>query len=206
MTDKSSTILASLANRRSYYTLTPSSPIPDAQIHSILKSIIHLTPSAFNSQTTRIVILLKQSHNQFWDIVKSVLLAKIGPERFPKTEEKLNSFRAAYGTVLFYEDQPTIAALQGQFKSYAQHFEAWSEQTSGMHQLMAWVALEAEGLGANLQHYNPIIDGKVAEAFDVPTEWKLRAQLVFGAPEGGVPAEKEKKPVEEVLKVFGGDT
>lgn len=49
-----------------------------------------------------------------------------------------------------------------------------------MHQFYLWAALEAEGLGANLQHYNPIANQKTAETFGVPQEWQLKAQLVFG--------------------------
>ena len=49
-----------------------------------------------------------------------------------------------------------------------------------MHQYALWVALEAEGFGANLQHYNPIIDQKAAQTWNVPLDWKLRSQLVFG--------------------------
>jgi predicted oxidoreductase (fatty acid repression mutant protein) len=70
-----------------------------------------------------------------------------------------------------------------------------------MHQYYLWTALEAEGLGANLQHYNPLPDQKAAELFNIPLEWSLKAQLVFGTPAEGARAglsEKEqKKPVEE---------
>lgn len=70
-----------------------------------------------------------------------------------------------------------------------------------MLQLVTWTALETEGLGANLQHYNPLIDEKVAATWDVPADWKLHAQLVFGskaAPAG----EKTFMPVEQRMKVF----
>jgi predicted oxidoreductase (fatty acid repression mutant protein) len=66
-----------------------------------------------------------------------------------------------------------------------------------------WVALEAEGLGANLQHYNPIVDRKVQEHWNIPVDWKLRAQLVFGG-RAGEPGKKEFKPVEERLFIHGG--
>lgn len=41
------------------------------------------------------------------------------------------------------------------------YFPAWSQQTSGMHQLVVWTALKEEGLGTSLQHYNPLLDPKV---------------------------------------------
>lgn len=49
-----------------------------------------------------------------------------------------------------------------------------------MHQFYLWAALEAEGLGANLQHYNPVANQKTADTFGIPQEWQLKGQLVFG--------------------------
>ena len=71
-----------------------------------------------------------------------------------------------------------------------------------MHQFALWTALEAEGFGANLQHYNPLIDVKAKSEWNVPLTWKLRAQLVFGG-KAGEPGEKTFKPVEERLFVHG---
>ena len=71
-----------------------------------------------------------------------------------------------------------------------------------MHQYAIWTTLAAARIGANLQHYNPIIDAEIAKTWNIPAAWTLRAQLVFGgiaAPAG----EKEFQPVEERLKVFG---
>jgi predicted oxidoreductase (fatty acid repression mutant protein) len=65
-----------------------------------------------------------------------------------------------------------------------------------------WVALEAEGLGANLQHYNSLIDEKVASEWKLDGEnWSLKAQLVFGKP-SGTPAEKVFQPLEDRVKFF----
>ena len=73
----------------------------------------------------------------------------------------MDSFKAGYGTVLFLEDEAVVKSLQEQFAAYAENFPIWSNQASGMHQLVVWAALEAEGLGASLQHYNPLIDDEV---------------------------------------------
>jgi predicted oxidoreductase (fatty acid repression mutant protein) len=104
--------LAALANRRSYYALRAESPIPDSKLRSILRDVLLLTPSAFNSQSSRMVILLKQEHEKFWNIVKEVLRNHIGNELFQKSEPKLDGFKAAYGTVLFYEDVPVIQEMK----------------------------------------------------------------------------------------------
>jgi predicted oxidoreductase (fatty acid repression mutant protein) len=41
------------------------------------------------------------------------------------------------------------------------------------------------GVGASLQHYNPLIDAGVAREWNVPASWKLRAQMPFGSNENG---------------------
>lgn len=104
--------------------------------------------------------------------------------------------------VLFFEDPEPVKALQSRFAIYADKFPQWSEHTSGMHQYVVWTALEADGLGCNLQHYNPVIDQRVQNEWKVPMEWGLKAQLVFGK-RAGEPGKKEFKPVEERLFVHG---
>jgi predicted oxidoreductase (fatty acid repression mutant protein) len=73
-----------------------------------------------------------------------------------------------------------------------------------MHQFALWVALEAEGFGANLQHYNPIVDQRAQQHFDIPLEWKLRAQLVFGG-KAGEAGEKRFEPLEKRVFVHGAE-
>lgn len=102
---------------------------------------------------------------------------------------------------MFFEDQEVVDKYVAQFPSYASHFSTWASQSDAMLQFTIWVALEAEGLGANLQHYNPIIDEKVAKEWDIPPTWKLNAQLVFGG-HTGVLAEKSFVPLEQRYKVF----
>ena len=50
-----------LQHRRSYYELTPESPIDDAKIEEIIHFAIRHIPSAFNSQSTRLVARTAQS-------------------------------------------------------------------------------------------------------------------------------------------------
>ena len=72
-----------------------------------------------------------------------------------------------------------------------------------MLQYIVWTALSNEGLGATLQHYNPLINAQVAAAWNVPESWTLVAQMPFGKP--AAPAgDKTFEPVEDVrFKVFG---
>jgi predicted oxidoreductase (fatty acid repression mutant protein) len=107
--------------------------------------------------------------------------------------------------ILFYEDPEPVNDLAAKFAQYADKFPQWSEHTSAMHQIVMWSALEAEGFGANLQHYNPIIDGKVAERWNIPTTWSLKSQLVFGGRAGpsSHDGKKPQQPLEKRLFVYG---
>ncbi len=95
-----------------------------------------------------------------------------------------------------------IKNLQNQFAAYAANFPIWADHADAMMQYAIWTTLAAAGVGANLQHYNPVIDAQVAQTWNVPANWTLRAQLVFGGI--GAPAgEKTFAPIDERLKVFG---
>lgn len=92
--------------------------------------------------------------------------------------------------------------MQEKFSIYADRFPTWATQSDGMLQFAVWTALEAEGLGANLQHYNPLVDAKVVDEWKIPQSWKLSAQLVFGGKTGEA-GDKAFQPVEEKFKAFG---
>ena len=173
--------LGHIKQRRTIYAVGKNVALTPEQIESVIKEAVNHSPSAFNSQTSRIVTLFGDSHLQFWNIVRETL-RKIVPEAaFEGTNAKINSFAAGYGTVLFYEDQDVVKALQEQFALYADNFPVWSEHSSAIAQFAVWTALSEQNIGASLQHYNPIVDAEIAEIFDIPANWKLRAQLVFGS-------------------------
>ena len=99
----SSAFLDAVRNRRTIYGLEAKSPIPDERIIEIVNETMKHVPSSFNSQSARAIVLLKAEHQKLWDIAIEVLRAVVPAEKFPPTEAKLNSFKAAYGTVLWFE-------------------------------------------------------------------------------------------------------
>ncbi|KAI9804072.1 MAG: hypothetical protein M1825_001473 [Sarcosagium campestre] len=198
----SKSLFDAVESRRSIYQLDKSSTISDARVKEIVEFALLHAPSAFNSQSARIVILLNEDHEKVWDITKEALQGILPPERFEASAGRINGFRAAHGSILFFEDSDTTHDLEKSYPSYADRVPGWSHHTSGIHQYIIWTALETEGLGANLQHYNPLIDEKVKATWKIPQQWELHAQLVFGKPVGS-PNEKTFKPLEERLKVYG---
>ncbi|HEY4553350.1 MAG TPA: nitroreductase family protein [Bacillaceae bacterium] len=169
-------------DRRSIYAISKDSVISDERIEEVINHAVKHTPSAFNSQSARVVVLLGDKHDKLWDLTTETLREVVPAENFAPTEEKMNAFRAGYGTVLFFEDQSIIESLQEQFAAYADNFPVWSQQSNGMLQYVIWTSLEHEGFGASLQHYNPLIDEKVKEEWNLPESWKLIAQMPFGKP------------------------
>ena len=191
-----------LSNRRSYYHIGHESPVADDEIIRIIHEAVKHVPSAYNSQSTRIVLLLREEHKKLWGIVKKTLKMMLPEEVFARTEKKIDtSFESGYGTVLFFEDTSVVGNFMEAFPLYSDNFKTWSQHTSAMHQFTIWAMLEDLGFGASLQHYNPLIDEDVKRTWHLPKEWELIAQMPFGMPLEA-PDEKTFKPLEERVKVF----
>ena len=198
----SNQFLALIQNRRSIYAIGKNVTQSPEYLADLIQSAIKQSPSSFNSQSSRAVILFNAEHEKFWNFVKEALKAYAKDEESAvKTSAKMDSFAAGSGTVLFFEHQDTITGLQENFPSYAENFPIWAEHSTAIAQFAVWNALSAEGLGANLQHYNPIVDEQVQAEWDIPKNWKLRAQLVFGSVEG---AAREKNYIDDAtrFKIF----
>ncbi|KAH7085786.1 Nitroreductase-like protein [Paraphoma chrysanthemicola] len=189
--------------RRTCYSLSAKSPISDERILAIVGDVIKHSPSSFNCQSTRLVVLLRDDHVRFWEIAKECFKAAMSPTDYQSYEAKLLGRQAGFGTILIFEDQATIHEFQVKFPRFKAHLLDFSEANSAIQAFNLWTALHLEGLGCNLQHVNPTVDQRVVAEWNVPAAWTLKAQLVFGLPTGGAPHEKSFKSVEERLVVHG---
>lgn len=99
------TLLDLAKARRTYYALKPESPVPDSVVESIVKDSILHVPSSFNTQTTRVVLLLKKEHEKLWDAALEIMEGLVASGAIPKemfennTKPKLEGFKNGYGTV-----------------------------------------------------------------------------------------------------------
>ena len=95
------TFAEALEHRRSYYSISNDSPVQDEEIVHIIRTAVKHVPSAFNSQTTRIVLLLGDEHQKLWRIVKDQLEERLSEEQYRQSEKKIDtSFSCGYGTVV----------------------------------------------------------------------------------------------------------
>lgn len=198
---KQTTFIDQLKKRRSIYHLGKRVHLSQAYLAELIQEAVRSCPSAHNSQSTCIVILMGDAHHQFWSVVKEVQRKLIPAHVFAGAEVKIDQCAAGFGTVLFYEDQQIIKGLQKQIPFDAAEFPVWSEQVSGMAQYAVWTCLADAGLGASLQHYNPSIDGQISKTFNIPAHWLLRGQLVFGSIEEQV-TEKEQHQDEDRFMIY----
>ncbi|OKL62269.1 hypothetical protein UA08_02870 [Talaromyces atroroseus] len=206
---KSSTYLEAVKHRRTVYGVTDNVSVSDDRIIEIVNEVIQTLPSSWNMQSTRILVTLGKEHKKFWDAViaaaKPYILEQQSQEDWKRNEDRFQSFRAAYGTISVFEDHTAIEKLHEKFSKFPLTvFEGFAEHSNAMHQITLWTALELEGLGASLQHshFVPGVEDGIRSAFDIPSTWSVKAEIVFGALSGERPTAPGKEPVSNTVKIF----
>lgn len=161
---KTNTFVELAKARRTIYQLGNKSPVPDSKIEELVNSAILNVPSSFNTQSTRLVVLLHDEHKRLWDIGISVFQDMVKAGTIPKemwekqTLPKLQGFQAGVGTVccpesravrcgfverfvltiggqiLFYEDPAHIKPFSEKFALFKDKFEPWADHSNAMHQ------------------------------------------------------------------------
>ncbi|MEJ6347937.1 nitroreductase family protein [Holzapfeliella sp. He02] len=178
-----------MKKRRTIYALGKNVSQSKEEISTVIKEAVKESPTAFNNQSTRAVILFGDSSDRVWDITIDVLRGIIKDDAaFEQSKQRVSSFKNGIGTILYFTDSNDVEQSKKDFAMYADNIYDWSEQGIGSAQYSVWAALASNNIGANIQHYNPIIDDKIKEAFDIPENWVLRAEMPFGSienPAGG---------------------
>jgi predicted oxidoreductase (fatty acid repression mutant protein) len=190
-----------IKKRRSVYSLGTHVETTQDDITQMIQNCLKNAPSAFNSQSTRIIVLYGESYQAFWHMVEQTLQKIVPADKFEATKQRIVSFASGIGTVLFFEDDAVIQSLKERMPTYADRFVIWAEHANAMVQYMVWDALAEKNIGASLQHYNPLIDEQVHRMFDTPKTWRLIAQMPFGSIEQE-PNDKFFEPIDKRFKVF----
>ena len=169
-----------LRKRRSIYNISNNLPIDVMQVKNLITEAVKIAPSAFNSQSARIVVLLNENHLKFWNIVLENLKKIVAKKNFETTQKRINNFSEGYGTILFFEDMNIVHNFEQKYPEYANNITIWAEQSNAILEYIIWTLLADKNIGASLQHYNPIIDEDVKKEFKINNSWKLIAQMPFG--------------------------
>lgn len=194
--------ISNIKKRRSRYDLGKDLNISKEKLKYIVEKATKHSPSAMNSQTARVIVLLEKEHDKLWEITREALRKIVAEEKFQRTSDKIDSFKRASGTIMFFEDYGEIEKLQKKLPTYSHNFPVWSHQSSGMLQHTIWTALAEEGVGASLQHYNELIEEDVKKTWNVPDSWKMVSQMPFGNIVTSKLADKEFLDLEERVKYY----
>lgn len=100
LTMGSSDLFKLLQMRRTVHRLGKDRRLDKESVTNILQQALLVSPSFFNSQTTRMVLLLDDENNKLWEIVGKCLEECSNSGKLEAdTVEKLNGFKGANGTV-----------------------------------------------------------------------------------------------------------
>lgn len=166
-----------IKNRRSVYSLNKNIPVFEDKVFDLVRDAVRYVPDAFNMKSQRVIVIFGDKHEKFWNAVYDELVKHTGG---PIPRERIDSFAAAFGTILYFYDVAAVEETRRQYPLYAENFHDWVMQSNGMLQFAIWTGLAEMGVGANLQHYNPVIDKMVTQMFDLPESWVLVAEMPFG--------------------------
>lgn len=190
-----------LNTRRSIYILNKQLPVAEVEVINRIKEAISLSPTAFMMQDIQAIILTEDNHQKLWgEIVHDTLKEIVPLEAFKRTEVKLNTFSQGAGTILLFRNLGVIEQTKLDFATYAHEVDSWSWQNLGVVMVNIWNSLAEVNVGANIQHYNPLIDDKVKVTWDVPDNLQLVGQLVYGGI-ASRPGVKARKSGDELVRI-----
>lgn len=203
MNEKLTALQAGAAMRRSQYDLGKDLPITPQELKHLVEEIVLHSPSARNSQTARLVLVLGEQHERMWDTVLPIILPLTKEPLRDAMVQKFEGFKRAYATLLFFEDGAILKDLVTRYPHTAEDTMLFAAHANAMQQYAAWTQLAALEIGASLQHHNSA--GPAIRAFlGLPEEWIPHAQLVLGnivTPTGKI--KEQHLPVSERLRVVG---
>ncbi|MGO4937516.1 nitroreductase family protein [Fundicoccus sp. Sow4_H7] len=168
-------------NRRSIYAIGKESEYSIEQIVERLREVQNHVPTAFNSQTSRLVVLSGEANEKFWELIYTVQKDVLSQDMWDYMSPVIVGAKEGLGTVLFFEDREAVATMPTQ----GQRTEAYKQNNSANAQYATWLALAEMNLGGSLQHFNigyeQGFDSAVREMFDLPNSFEMIAQIPFGS-------------------------
>lgn len=196
-----STFVDLVEKRRSIYALGTDSEYSKKDIEKRIREVVKQVPSAFNSQTTRVVVLFDEANNKFWDHIYNVQKDILDGGMQDWMSGVVTGAKNGIGTVLFFEDLDAAKKMPTE----GARTEAYKQNNNANAQYAVWLALAEMDLGASLQHFNvgyeQGFDKATREMFNLPETYEMIAQMPFGSIEQEA-GEKEHIDTDVQVKVF----
>ena len=134
----SKSLLDAMQERRTIYALSPSNPPASIdRVKEIITHVIKHTPSPYNYQSARAIILSGEQHTKYWQAVYDGVSPAVPKELWDgMLEGFIRAFRdTATGTVMWFEDEESVNQLKKDHAAAGAFAASWSDQSSGMHQI-----------------------------------------------------------------------
>ncbi|MCM3742348.1 nitroreductase family protein [Oceanobacillus luteolus] len=187
--------------RRSIYALGTDGNYSKKDIENRIREVVKQVPSAFNSQTTRVVVLFDSANEKFWNHIYDVQQNVLEGDMWDMMSGIITGAKNGIGTVLFFEDKEAVEGMPAQ----GVRQEAYKQNNNANAQYAVWLALAEMDLGASLQHFNvgyeQGFDKGTKEMFNLPESYEMLAQMPFGSVEQQA-GEKEHIDTDVQVKVF----
>ena len=127
-------IIKSLEKRRTIYNLNNNLSVEEGRIFKLIEESTELIPDAFNMKSSRIIVATGDKQNKLWDNIYNVFKGEVSRER-------IDSFKAAYGTILYFYDNNVVKEIQNQFPLYKDSISKYAMQSAAMLQISIWSGL-----------------------------------------------------------------
>ena len=121
--------LKNIASRRSIYALSKESTVSTARLQEILTETIKHSPSSFNSQSARVVLLLGDNHDKLWGMAEETVKSKLPAQAYEGLKPRIDGYKTGAGTVMFFEDAEALKPYQTAHPEMP--FIQWSEHSQG---------------------------------------------------------------------------
>ena len=92
----SNAFIDTIKRRRSQYALGKNLPLAQDQVTTLIQDAVKLSPSAFNSQSSRAVILFGAESDKFWGVVMQSLRQSVPADGFAAIDCKTNRVSARH--------------------------------------------------------------------------------------------------------------
>lgn len=176
-----STFVQLVEKRRSIYALGANSNYSTQEISHTIRAVVKQVPTAFNSQTTRVVVLFDEANTKFWNHIYDVQQEILEGNMWSMMSGIIAGAKSGIGTVLFFEDVDAASNMPTQ----GTRTEAYKQNNNANAQYAVWLALAEMDLGATLQHFNigfeQGFDKTTKDMFNLPASYEMIAQMPFGS-------------------------
>lgn len=172
--------IALLSRRRSIRRLRGGT-LSDETLHRLREAVVR-TPSAFGITPWHVVII-HERRDAFWQEVEAGFREGLDGDRRQRYLDRLDGFRDGAAVILVYEDLAAYSTLRDGWTLSDEVATAFVQQGLGMVQLAVWLALTAEGLVASLQHWEWLLQERLASFTGLDgTRYQLAATMPVGYP------------------------